>query len=175
MGTSAFIAKVPDAERCVRDLRLLYDESARLGVPAHITLLFPFMDSALISDAVLKRAAVAIQTVPSFRFRLSGVGRFPNVAYLAPEPASSFIALTRALASAFPEYLPYRGRHSGIVPHLSVATEHEEGADYAARQLSAWLQENGPIESTCTSVALLENSDGFWREMHAFELPSAPG
>ena len=175
MATSAFIAKVPQAERCVRDLRLLYDESARLGVPAHITLLFPFMDAALISEAVLKRAADAIRTVPSFRFRLAGVGRFPNVAYLAPEPASSFIALTRALVAAFPEYPPYRGQHAGIVPHLSVATAHEEGADDASKELSAWLERYGPIESTCTSVALLENSTGFWREMHGFELACAEG
>ena len=175
MAISAFIAKVPQAEQCVRDLRLLYDDSARLGVPAHITLLFPFMEAALISEAVLKRAAHAIRTVPSFGFRLSAVGRFPNVAYLAPEPASSFIALTRALVSAFPEYPSYRGQHSGIVPHLSVATAHEEGADHAARELSAWLKENGPIQSTCTSVALLENSTGFWREMHGFELSCAEG
>jgi 2'-5' RNA ligase len=175
VGTSAFIVKVPEAERCVQGLRLLYDETARLGVPAHITLLVPFMDASLISGDVVKRAADAIRSVPSFNFRLSGVGRFPNVAYLAPEPSAPFIALTHALVSAFPGYPPYGGQHSAIVPHLSVAIGHQAPADHASSALSAWLKENGPIDSACTSVALLENSTGYWKEMHGFGLANAEG
>jgi 2'-5' RNA ligase len=166
VGASAFIVRVPEAEPCVGELRLRYDESARLGVPAHITILFPFMDVEVISEAVLERAAIAIRAVSCFEFQLSEVGRFPQVAYLVPEPAASFVELTKALTSSFPDFPLYEGRHSTVVPHLTVASGTEEGAEYASRALSMWLGENGPIQSRCAGVALLENSTGFWKEMH---------
>jgi hypothetical protein len=37
MAQTAFIVRVPEAERHVGDLRDRFDPSARLGVPAHIT------------------------------------------------------------------------------------------------------------------------------------------
>ena len=47
MPISAFAVKVPAAEPLVGDLRRRYDATVALGVPAHITLLVPFMDPAL--------------------------------------------------------------------------------------------------------------------------------
>ena len=170
MGTSAFIVRVPEAEPYVAELRWRYDASAQLGVPAHITILFPFMEAAQISDAVLERAAQAIRGVPCFAFQFSSVGRFPEVAYLAPQPTAPFVELAKALAAAFPEFPPYEGRHATVVPHLTVATGTEEGAEYASKLLSMSLAENGPIQSRCAGVALLENSAGHWKEMHWLSL-----
>jgi hypothetical protein len=39
---SAIIIPIPEAEPIVGPLRLQYDGAARLGVPAHITVLYPF-------------------------------------------------------------------------------------------------------------------------------------
>jgi hypothetical protein len=41
---SAIIMPVPEVEAVVGPLRLQYDALARLGIPAHITLLYPFVD-----------------------------------------------------------------------------------------------------------------------------------
>jgi len=172
---SAFIARVPEAESCVRELRLRYDESAQLGVPAHITLLFPFMGADLISTHVLERAANALRAVPSFTFQLAQVRRFSGVSYLAPEPASPFVALTSALQSEFPEHPLYGGQHSRIIPHLTVAKGTDEEVEHASGQLSRWLSEKGSIRARCSSVALIENSQGYWKEMHEFDLPGAEG
>ena len=49
-------------------------------------------------------------------------GSFPDgVLYLAPEPAEPFGALTEAFAAAWPEYPPYGGSFTDVVPHLTVA------------------------------------------------------
>lgn len=175
MGVTAFIVRVPEAEPCVRELRLRYDATARLGVPAHVTILGPFMDAAHISADVLERVTRAIRSVPSFDFRLAAVGRFPSVAYLAPEPAEPFVALTLALVAAFPDYPPYEGRHDGITPHLTAAFGTEEDAEDAAKELAKWLRENGPIRARCAEVVLLENREGRWSEMHAFALAGGGG
>ena len=44
------------ARPLVGDLRLRYDEPARLGVPAHVTRLFPFMAPSELSPASGRRA-----------------------------------------------------------------------------------------------------------------------
>ena len=172
MAESAFIVRVPEAEPCVGDLRQRFDASAALGVPAHITLLFPFMSPDLVGEAVLVQAQRALDVVPSFSFSLSRVARFPATAFLAPDPPDPFIALTRSLVRAFPEYPPFRGEHDSIVPHLTVAHGSEAQAEVAARELTSAMQAHGPIRSTCNAVALLENSSGHWRKLHVFALPA---
>ena len=41
---TALVIAVPEAEPVVGRLRSLYDEADTTGVPAHVTLLFPFGD-----------------------------------------------------------------------------------------------------------------------------------
>lgn len=171
MAESAFIVRVPEAESCVGALRERFDASVKLGVPAHITVLVPFMSPERISETVLQRVRHALSRVPAFSFQLFKVQRFPATAYLAPEPAAPFISLTQSLVHSFPEYPPFGGEHESIIPHLTVAHGSASKAEVAALELAAAMQTHGPIVSCCTSVSLLENSSGLWREMHAFTLP----
>ena len=172
MPESAFIVSVPEAEGLVSSLRERFDASARIGVPAHITVLVPFMSPELITPAVLHQAQAALSRVSSFAFSLARVGRFPSTAYLAPEPAEPFVALTQALVEEFPEFPPFRGEHSSIVPHLTVATGNVAEAEVAAVEVAALVRSHGTVKSSCHSVALLENSSGFWKQMHVFTLPT---
>lgn len=171
MADSAFIVRVPEAEACVGALRVRYDASVKLGVPAHITVLAPFMSPERITEAVLQQAQAALNAASSFSFRLSQVARFPATTYLVPEPAQPFIALTQCLVHSFPEYPPFRGEHDCIIPHLTVAHGCVSEAEAAAQELAAAMRAHGPIHGRCGSVVLLENSSGHWREMHTFSLP----
>ncbi|SFQ43592.1 2'-5' RNA ligase superfamily protein [Variovorax sp. OK605] len=174
MAICAFVVKVPAAEPLAADLRRRYDATVALGVPAHITVLVPFMDPARVTPDVLARAQQALARTPSFAFSLARVGRFPETAYLAPEPAAPFIAMTLALVGAFPGFLPYGGEHEGVIPHLSVAHGDARHAEEAAAELQARLAASGPVHARCTEVTLLENSSGRWQDMHVFRLPPAP-
>ncbi len=173
MAISAFVVKVPAAEALAGDLRRRFDATVALGVPAHITVLVPFMDPAHVTPDVLARAQLALARTASFAFSLGRVGRFPETAYLAPEPAAPFIAMTLALVDAFPGFLPYGGAHEGIVPHLSVAHGDARHAEEAAAALQAHLGTSGPVHATCTQVTLIENTSGRWQDMHVFTLPTA--
>jgi len=176
MAQTAFVVRVPEAEGLVGALREQFDASARLGVLAHITVLVPFMSPDQLSDSVRAKIADALANVASFPFVLQRVGRFPATAYLAPEPAEPFLELTRALVSRFPEFLPYGGEHGeSVVPHLTVADGNPAKAEMAERELQQLLELQGPIQSTCSSVTLLENSTGRWEEIHAFELRRTEG
>ena len=97
MAKSAFVVPVPEAEPWVKDLRERYDPIAVVGMPAHITVLFPFMSPDLLTDNDLARAAGIFRRFRSFELRLEQVGRFPESLYLVPEPDEPFISLTEAV------------------------------------------------------------------------------
>jgi 2'-5' RNA ligase len=128
-GESAIIVpvQVPIAAGRLRDRM---DPSAAQGVPAHITLLYPFMPPEGLTDDVRRMVEQIIAAQPSFPFRLTSVGRWPNIVYLAPEPADPFRRLTLALAEAFPGYPPYNGAHPTVVPHVTIAQDVPD--DYLA-------------------------------------------
>jgi len=46
-----------------------------------------------------------------------------DVLFLAPEDPRSFVALTEAVASAYPQWQPYGGTFETVIPHLTVITE----------------------------------------------------
>jgi len=175
MAQSAFIVKVPGVESLVGRLRERFDATSGLGVPAHITVLFPFMDPADITADVLQRAGRALERINAFSFTLDSVGRFPSTAYLAPNPCEPFIAMTRAIADAFPGFEPHGGEHRDVVPHLTAAHGNRAEADAAEEELRRRLDEVARTVQPCDSVSLIENSTGRWQEFYAFQLSSSGG
>jgi hypothetical protein len=67
---SALIVEVPEAEPAVARHRIRLDGSAPLGVPAHVTVLFPLMPPAMIDPLVLAELERLFAGVSRFRFRL---------------------------------------------------------------------------------------------------------
>jgi 2'-5' RNA ligase len=167
---TAFVVVVPEAEALVAGLRARFDPSAALGVPAHITVLHPFMPPAQVTPNVLAHAASALPGPAHFEFLLARVERFPGVLYLAPEPAAPFIALTEALVRAFPQYPPFGGAHEHIVPHLTVAQGDESTLRAADAELRAALQEQGPVRAQCRGLCLLQSAGGRWFGWHQLAL-----
>lgn len=171
MSITAFVVRVPSAESVVADLRNRFDATAHLGVPAHISILVPFMAPDQVTAAVIAKAQEALDENPSFAFSLRRVGRFPATTYLEPDPPGPFVAMTASLVRAFPAFLPYGGEHAGVIPHLTVAHGDASAASLAAVELEEKVRLSGAIEATCTSVTLLENGTGRWQAMHIFDLP----
>lgn len=170
MASTALVILVPEAERLVAEVRARHDPAVQLGVPAHVTLLFPFMPPDAVSPSVRQSLRSLFAGFASFRVSFSEVCRWPQEAYLAPEPRAPFIALTREIVSTFPEYPPYEGRHTDIVPHLTIAQGSAAAAEQANEEMSAALGVGGPLRSVCRTVTLLENSTGQWRVMHTYPL-----
>jgi len=168
MAESGFIICVPEAEATVGSLRERFDSSARLGVPAHITVLFPFMSPENINASVVQRIESVVRESQRFEFSLTRVARFPATAYFEPEPAAPFIALTESLFREFPQFPPFGGEFPTIIPHLTVAHGSAAEAEIAEAELASSLALHGPIKSVCRSLVLMENSSGTWRQMHVF-------
>jgi 2'-5' RNA ligase len=117
---SAVVVPVPEAEPRVGVLRAALDPSAALGVPAHVTIMYPFVPPASIDDGVLESLREVLSAAPAFEIAFSRVAWFgEDVVWWAPEPAAPFVALTRAVATRF-GLQPYEGAYRDVVPHLTV-------------------------------------------------------
>jgi len=164
---SALIVEVPEAEPLVHDWRAEHDWSAQHGVPAHITLLFPFMPTEKVDSSLISELHELFGSQPSLAFELARVSRFPEVAWLAPEPSEPFSSLIRLIAARYPDYPPYEGMHDDVIPHLTVA----EGGPELQDRVEAALAEHLPVSARADDVVLLfEDGDGLWHEAHRFPL-----
>jgi len=124
-GHSALIVTIPEAEAVVGPHRGLFDRAASWGVPAHVTVLFPFLPPDQIDEQVLGTLGRAAASVPAFFVALDRLGWFgERVVWLAPTPAEPFQQLTAAVSARFPGLLPYDGAFDEVVPHLTLGHDH---------------------------------------------------
>ncbi|MCL6298792.1 2'-5' RNA ligase family protein [Streptomyces kronopolitis] len=170
-GRTGLIVKIPEAEPAVRGWRERLDPGAREGVPAHVTVLFPFLPAGRIDGAVRRALAEVLAARPAFAARFERCHRFPGVLYLAPEPDGPFRGLTEAVAERWPEAPPFGGRFDEVVPHLTVAQGHAEAA---LADAEAALVDSMPVTARVSSVALLVHDGTRWHERASFALGQAP-
>lgn len=122
VGEGAIIVPV-ELPVAVRRLRDRMDPSAALGVPAHVTLIFPFIPPEQLDDEGRRTLSRIVADEQAFPFSLARVGRWPDIVYLAPEPDAPFRRLILAISAAFPDYPPYGGAHDKVVPHVTIAQD----------------------------------------------------
>ncbi|MFE5730842.1 2'-5' RNA ligase family protein [Streptomyces sp. NPDC056528] len=175
-GRTALVVRIPEAEPVVRGWRERFDPSARAGVPAHVTVLFPFLDASRVDASVHAALTDVLGGHPPFDLRFGTCGRFPDVLHLVPEPDTPLRRLTESIAARWPEAPPYGGRFTGIVPHLTVAQGQE---DTVLAEIETELACGLPFTSRVSSVELLVHDGTRWRERASFALgtdhrPTAP-
>ena len=121
---SALVVTVPEAEPVVGDLRLRLDPVAAQGVPAHVTVLFPFVPARELDDDVLRRFAAVVADEDPFGYRFARTAWFDyRVLWLAPEDDRPFRELTGCIHAAFPAFPPFEGVFDDVVPHLTVGVD----------------------------------------------------
>lgn len=168
---TALTVFAPAADPLVASLRMRHDPVAAEGVRPHITILYPFLPPDALDGRILARLHDLFTAYSRFDYAFTAIRRFPNVIYLAPEPAQPFIALTEAVASTFPDYPPYEGQYSGIVPHLTVAQcEDPLKLSEIERDFAIQAATILPLRGDVSHVWLMARRNGRWREHTAFAL-----
>ncbi len=168
---AALVVLVPEVESLVGKFRLAHDPSAALGVPAHVTINYPFVPSTRDGAELDKKLGKLFGEVAPFDFSFRRIGRFPHQLYLPPEPAAPFRQLIERVAAAFPESPPYGGIYHDVVPHLTVADSEDEAVlDWVEAELAPLLKLRLPVQSRADKVWLIDNSSGRWQHRSAFPL-----
>ena len=132
------------------------------GVPAHATLLYPFVAPGRLTPDVRGLLAGVAAAHAAFDFSLAGAARWPDAVYVRVEPVEPFVRLQAALAGAFPAF-PIYGPDAGFefVPHVSVA---EGAAANDPRTLGdpAWAALPRPSRASAIEV-IARGPGGRWR------------
>jgi hypothetical protein len=168
---SAIIIPIPEIETIVRDLRLKYDPAARLGVPAHVTILYPFYPPELAIGEIDKLRDI-FASIEAFSFSFTEVRRFSGTAYLHPDKADAFAEITSMVVKTWPTCKPYGGIHSDIhsdiIPHLTVA-DHADSETLS--EVEGSLHSQLPVECFAREGWLLTSDHaGMWSKKAAFAM-----
>ena len=135
------------------------------GLPAHVTILYPFVPRDAVAPAVVEALTEIAASATAFPVRLATLGRFPRALWLAPEPAEPFVHLTEAVVAEWPSFPPYGGAFESIIPHVTVADGDEPP------HLAAEIEETLPIEGRASELWLMaQDRGGRWRALERLPL-----
>jgi hypothetical protein len=171
---SALIVAVPEVEALVAPFRARHDPAAAVGVPAHVTVLYPFVAPARITPTIVLSLAELFAALPKLRVSFADVRRFPETLYLAPEPAEQLRKMTERVFERFPGMPPYEGRFADVIPHLTVAHAEEPAQlEAIAAEFGRVARDALPIAAAVRSVDWIVKRDGRWRKRTEFALGTA--
>lgn len=168
---SALVVLIPEAEALVGSFRIQYDPSATAGVPAHVTVLYPFKSPQDLTPELIQTLAELFSASPAFGASFTKTKRFPRVLYLAPAPDEQFRLLIERVAERFPETPRYGGEFSEIIPHLTIAdVSDSQQLEPISKEFENAARGRLPIHASINEVALLDNETGRWQVRHRFAL-----
>ena len=116
---AAVVAPVPSAEPVVSAWRERFDRSAARGMPAHITLVYPFLREQDLTDEVLATLLELCAERPVLDVAFRNTARFPGILHVEPEPADELRRFTVAIAEPWPAGPPYGGTVKEVISHLT--------------------------------------------------------
>lgn len=166
IDVTGVVVAVPGADRIVGDVRRRYVADSE-GLPAHVTVLFPWLPLDSLDSQQLDRLAMVAAALEPFEAQLCGVGRFPATVWLKPTPAERFVAMTNAIWREWPDYPPFQGQFDEVVPHLTVA---DGQAEAVLDEVQGTLASMPPLTFQVTELALLTFDGLVWRHLEAFRL-----
>jgi 2'-5' RNA ligase len=165
---SAVLVPVPEADEVVGRWRHEHDPVAAAGVPAHITLIVPWLPPAEITEADLADLDGMLEDVHAFEFALDHVDWFGRrVLWVAPEPAAPFLRLIDRLADHFGTP-PWDDEFDEVIPHLTVA-HASDGVEL--QPVAADVSERLPIACRAEEIWVMVGDGTRWDLRHRTKLP----
>lgn len=144
----------------------MYDTAALRGVPAHVTVLYPWLPREVVTaDDLAALGEIATAATPAV-VRLARLERFPAVLWLAPDPCDLFDALTAAVVARWPQCPPYAGTVAEPVAHLTVA----QGPDDLLDEVAARVEPRLPVGADAERLVLIGNDGERWSHTASWSL-----
>jgi hypothetical protein len=134
---------------------------ANLGVPPHITLLYPWRDAPL-SDNDLEQLRKVLLNHQAFSLCFDRLETFEvGAIYLALQDGSAAKTIMVDLMNAFPDTPPYGGDFLDAVPHLTLAKCDPENLQVLKTEIARELRL--PLEFSVNEIAVMEeDTEGHW-------------
>jgi hypothetical protein len=164
---SGLVIPVPSLHRFVAAWRPKVDRLG-VGVPANVTLLYPFIPPARI-DAEIGDLRDFFANQPRFSYSLTDTGWFGDeVVFIEPLPAIPFASLTEAIHEHW-GLPPYGGAIEQPQPHVTIGLDGESALMHQAEEAALRLL---PIHEHANEVWLIQRTidPPEWSTTHRFPL-----
>ena len=153
---TSIVATCPAAEQIVGPWRLELDPSARHGLPAHITLLAPFVPAQEIRESDYAAVGDVWAEHAPLDPVLTHVEQLPGAIALRPDPQTerALAQVTNALLRHWPQLRGTVRTGFSRPHHLTVACREDEALRAAiASDLAQYLPLSAPLEPATVVVA----------------------
>lgn len=166
---TTLLVEVAEAEPHVRAIRDEHDAVALRGIPAHITLVYPFVPPDRLSVEVRRALRELFAGVAPFAFAVTDVRRFGDTTvYLGLDDEVPFRQLTQVIHARFPDRPPYGGRYEDVIPHLTLGDGLDQEAVDRLLVAPALRQLPLPIFSRAREARLMVEGATGWRVADRF-------
>ena len=165
---SALVIPVSLPPRLERERRL-HVVVAALGVPAHLTLLYPFIAPDDLTDHDRRRIASVLSRHAAFDYSLGRIRAWPTVLSLEVQPVAPFARLVEALVALYPAWVPYGGSYP-YVPHVTLADLHPADSP-AVADPPRLADPRRPLDRRAErAILIVQDQAGRWHTRWRFEL-----
>ncbi|MFL5946570.1 MAG: 2'-5' RNA ligase family protein [Gaiellaceae bacterium] len=144
-------------------------EAVALGIPFHVTLLYPLAPADELTPALREDLRTFFAARAPFDFELTRIASWPDVVYAVPEPDDQLRVCMHTLFATFPQWPPYGGVHAEVHPHATLGEEVDAAA--VRGEIERRAAPHLPHRCQARDVALLEEfAPNQWRERERFPL-----
>ncbi|MGH2710508.1 MAG: 2'-5' RNA ligase family protein [Actinomycetota bacterium] len=164
MAATAIVVPLDSAESVIGSWRVRFTPDGRDDMPAHITLLYPWIDDRALETEHVHEVRDVLAGFSSFGVSLGRVASFPGtrtLLYLEPEPSAPFIEMTEALTAAFPGYPPYGGAFADVVPHATIVETNLDPS--LETEVLSSVEPRLPVDVVIDRVWIMEHLEDRWR------------
>ncbi len=116
-GSTSLLFLVPEAQ----DLFDAVGGATPGGIPAHITVLYPFVPPISITSQTREELAQLAATTDRFAVTITSLAQYEITTYLNLEPEEPVRAITHRIFAQWPDYPPYGDMALYIQPHMALA------------------------------------------------------
>lgn len=169
---SALLIVCPEGERAFGPHRARFDAAARVGVPAHVTITYPFKPVHQLTADDHYRLSHLFGSIRSFVITCESTGWFgKDFLYVQVKDPIPVVAMVDAVTAEFPDFPPYGGVFEELVPHLTVGSDQRADLMLAQREVQREL----PFAQEVASVELwtgpaLTSRQGTWTMERRYRL-----
>src|SRR5689334_986824 len=109
LTTTIMIVTPPEIQAIAAPIRYQYSLTSLIRVPAHLSVLYPFVEFERLSEACAVLREIA-SPLPPFDITMSGYDQFPGVIFMNPVDPAPIQDIFRRIYARFPECPPYDGQ-----------------------------------------------------------------
>ncbi len=137
---SGLVIPVPAADALLASVAARHPGAVREGVPAHVSLLYPFVAAGELDERVTSALGELLAEQAPMPVEFVECYHRGGFVALRPDPIDGLTELVGKARRRWPDVVPYEGIYGDVEPHLTVAMcSSEEMAVVIEQEVTAEL------------------------------------